>query len=340
MERASLDGLQLRAARDEDADGLIALVGAAYDEHPGCVLDLPGVDDDLPRPATTAARRGGRWWVLTHDGRVIGSIGTGAPSPQGVLELKRCYLDGRWRGRGLATRLIRRVEEHASALGATQVELWSDTRFTAAHHRYEQLGYAATGETRDLHDPSGTTEYRFARTLPPSPSPPPVRFVGPDAEDEVVAQALPDGSVLRGAVAGLRYAVEVDHAWRPRRALLAHGERHTQLTSDGHGRWWLDGAVAAALSGCTDVEMTATATTIQPVVRRLALGAGEQAEARLAVLDSTESAPGVAVATWTRQSARSYTCHERKARIEVEVDGFGLPVRVGELWRRTTPVDD
>jgi RimJ/RimL family protein N-acetyltransferase len=339
VERAPLDGLQLRAVRDEDGDELIRLVGAAYDEYPGCVLDLPGVDDDLPQPATTAARRGGRWWVLVQDGVVVGSIGTGAPTADGTLELKRCYLDGGWRGRGLATRLVRRVEEHAAALGATRVELWSDTRFSAAHHRYETLGYRRTGETRELHDPSDTTEFRFVRELPTAPTPAPVCFAGPE-DDEVVAQLLPDGSILRGRVGAVRYELEVDQAWRPRRAELGRGDRRSTLTSDGQGRWWLDGDEENTLDGCTDVGLPMTATALQPVLRRLALGAGDQAPAQLAVLDAPGRPPTTLDVTWTRQGVRSYLQQVGDDRVEVEVDRFGLPVRVGDRWHRTTEVDD
>lgn len=89
MVRTSLNGTHLRAARDEDADSLIALVGAAYAEHDGCVLDLPGVDADLTAPASTAAARGGRWWVLERQGVIVGSVGAGAVDEHGVLELKR-----------------------------------------------------------------------------------------------------------------------------------------------------------------------------------------------------------------------------------------------------------
>lgn len=156
--------LTLREVHDVDADALIALVGAAYAEHPGCVLDLPGVDADLCAPATTATARGGPWWVLVHDGAVIGCVGAGAPH-DGVIELKRLYLDAAWRGQGLASDLVRHIEAHAAGLGARQIELWSDTRFAAAHHRYTQLGYTPTGETRDLDDPSNTTEYRFVKDL-------------------------------------------------------------------------------------------------------------------------------------------------------------------------------
>ncbi|MFU8841572.1 MAG: putative glycolipid-binding domain-containing protein [Nitriliruptoraceae bacterium] len=341
MERAPLQGLQLRAARDKDADGLIRLVGAAYAEYPGCVLDLPGVDDDLPAPATTAARRGGRWWVLETDDEVVGSIGTGAPQADGTLELKRCYLDARWRGRGLATRLIRRVEEHAAALGVARIVLWSDTRFTAAHHRYQQLGYELTGETRELHDPSDTTEYRFVCAVPPATDPAPVRFAGPDGDDEVVARALPDGSVLRGQVGDARYELEVDHAWRPRRAVLADGPApRRQLSSDGQGRWWLDGDEATHLNGCTDVGLPITPTALQAVVRRMALGAGEQGLAQLAVLGGPAQPVTTQAVTWSRHSAYSYTRQVGDDRTVVEVDRFGLPVRVGDRWRRTTPVDE
>lgn len=336
MGRVPMEGLHLRAVREDDAAGLIRLVVQAYDEHPGCVLDLPGVDDDLPHPASTAARRGGRWWVLDLNGTVVGSIGTGAPDRHGTLELKRCYLDAGWRGRGLATRLVRRVEEHAAALGAARIELWSDTRFTAAHHRYEQLGYARTGETRDLHDPSGTTEYRFVRVLDPVPQPLPVRFTGPDGDDEVVARELPDGSILRGRVGATRYDIEVDHAWRPRRATLADGPTRTQLTSDGFGRWWQDGAEEAALDGCSDVGLPLTPSAFQPVVRRLTLGAGDRAEAKLAMLDAPTTTE---VVTWARNGVRSYTLHDGDDRVEVEVDQFGLPIRVGDRWYRTTEVE-
>jgi putative acetyltransferase len=155
----------LRPIRDEDAPAVIELVEAAYAEHPGCVLDLPGVDADLGAPATVAAGRGSPWWVVEDAGRVIATIGAGAPRDDGGLELKRLYLAADARGRGLATALVRHVEAHARQVGARYVDLWSDTRFTRAHHRYEQLGYTRTGETRELHDPSDTTEYRFVREL-------------------------------------------------------------------------------------------------------------------------------------------------------------------------------
>ena len=334
MAPSPLDGTHLRAARDEDSDSLVALVAAAYAEHPGCVLDLPGVDHDLVAPATEAAARGGRWWVLERDGHIVGSIGTGPLNPDGVLELKRCYLDVGLRGRGMATRLITRVETHASALGATAVELWSDTRFTAAHHRYTSLGYQDTGRTRELHDPSDTTERHFRKELEPDEAVEPVHLDGPYGEEEVVARELPDGNTLRGRANGTTYSLEVDHAWRPRRVTVWSNGTTAILTSDGHGRWWADGEPVEELTGCTDAALALSPTAVQFPIRRLGLQTGETVEVRLAMLPHPLGPALDTPARFGRTGVRSYRQHLDGVDIDIEVDVHGLPVIVGDAWRR------
>lgn len=166
----TLAGLPLRPLEPDHADGVVRLVGDVYAEYEGCVLDLPGVDADLPELAERLATAGGRGWVVTDDDRVVACVGV---APHDVedgpgAELKRLYVAASHRRRGLGRALVALVEAHADgALGARAIELWSDTRFADAHRLYEQCGYVATGETRDLHDPSHTTEYRFVRTLVP-----------------------------------------------------------------------------------------------------------------------------------------------------------------------------
>ncbi len=155
----------LRPVRDDDADGLIALVGAAFDEYSGCVLDLPGLDADLVRPATSAAAASTTFWVVEAAGTLVASIGAGPRREDGTVELKRLYVLPSHRRRGLAQGLVALVEAHARHRGASAIDLWSDTRFTEAHRLYTRLGYIPTGQTRDLHDPSDTTEYHFRRTL-------------------------------------------------------------------------------------------------------------------------------------------------------------------------------
>jgi GNAT superfamily N-acetyltransferase len=171
----------IRPVRDADAEGLVELVGEAYAEYPGCVLDLPGVDADLVSPASSAEEAGTILWVVEDAGRIVGSIGAGRLDTAvasrdriATVELKRLYVAASHRRRGLATGLVRLVEQHAVGVGATTVDLWSDTRFSDAHRLYVRLGYRHTGRTRELEDPSQTTEYHFQRDVrtPPRPQAP------------------------------------------------------------------------------------------------------------------------------------------------------------------------
>jgi GNAT superfamily N-acetyltransferase len=172
---------ELRRVRDRDAQGLIALVSEAYAEYPGCVLDLPGVDADLVSPASSADHAGTTLWVVEDAGRIVASIGagrlttaeSGGDQPATVesgdqparVELKRLYIAASHRRRGLAAGLVQLIEQHALEVGAAAVDLWSDTRFRDAHRLYERLEYRRTGRSRELDDPSQTTEYHFQREL-------------------------------------------------------------------------------------------------------------------------------------------------------------------------------
>lgn len=159
-----------RPLRDDDSDALIRLIGGVYAEYPGCVLDLPGIDDDLPRMREVIEAADGGFWVVERDGELVASGGWAPHEVDGRAgaELKRLYVRADQRGVGIGAWLVRRIEAAASAAGAEVIELWSDTRFLDAHRLYARLGYEPTGETRELHDPSETTEYRFVKTLAPA----------------------------------------------------------------------------------------------------------------------------------------------------------------------------
>lgn len=161
---------EVRPVVDDDADGLIALIGAAYDEHPGCVLDLPGVDRDLTAPASSARERDVAWWVVMDRDVLVASVAHGPPIAVGgrgapEVELKRLYVAGSHRRRGLASTLTRAIAERATALGAAALHAWSDTRFVDAHRMYERLGFVRSPFTRDLDDPSCTCEAHFRLPL-------------------------------------------------------------------------------------------------------------------------------------------------------------------------------
>jgi putative acetyltransferase len=156
---------RIRAARDADAPGLIALIGACFAEYPGCVLDVDGEMQELLAIAAHYARRGGRVWVAEDAGAVVGSVGVVPARGPGGVELQKLYVARESRKRGLGSALCALVEVEGRARGAGYVELWSDTRFTDAHRLYEGRGYRRSGATRELHDKSATVEFHFRREL-------------------------------------------------------------------------------------------------------------------------------------------------------------------------------
>jgi len=157
-------GLAVRPVRDTDSAALIGLIGGCWAEYPGCVLDVDGEESWLRAPAAAYAAKGGALWVVERAGAVVGCVGLVRHGER--AELKSLYVARAGRRQGLGARLVALVEAAAAAGGARAVELWSDSRFTAAHRLYQRLGYARTGRERELHDLSGTTEYEFGKLLP------------------------------------------------------------------------------------------------------------------------------------------------------------------------------
>ena len=152
-----MDGL--RPATDADSAGIIELIGAVFAEYPGCVLDVDREEPELRAPASSFDR----FWVVEQGRRIVACVGCELRGE--VAELKKLYVARDARRRGIARRLVELVEETARAAGANRVELWSDTRFTAAHALYLALGYAQLPETRELHDLSRTVEHHFLKIL-------------------------------------------------------------------------------------------------------------------------------------------------------------------------------
>jgi GNAT superfamily N-acetyltransferase len=155
----------LRPADDDDAWGVIALIGGCWSEYPGCVMDVHGECPDLLAPATAYRGQGGAFWVATDGcGTVVATVGW-RPLAEGTFELERLYVNPRWRGRGLGARLTGLVEKAAVAALASRVELWSDTRFEAAHRMYERIGFVSTNRERELGDLSNTRERHFVKVV-------------------------------------------------------------------------------------------------------------------------------------------------------------------------------
>lgn len=155
----------LRTARDDDADGLIELIGSVFAEYPNCVFDVDGELPELRRIASAFREMNGRFWIAERGGRVVGSIGFAPSTEVGGIELKKLYVAASERNRGLGERLLALIEHEAAERGAHFIDLWSDTRFETAHRFYETRGFGRGPTTRALHDQSNTVEYYFRKEL-------------------------------------------------------------------------------------------------------------------------------------------------------------------------------
>ena len=154
----------IRAATDADSAAVIAVVSACWDEYPGCVTDIAGEAPALLAPATAHAAGAGGCWVFCADGVVAGVVAAW-PLGDGVWEVGKMYVAAHHRGSGAAHDLLAVAEAHAAAGGATELRLWSDTRFERAHAFYEKHGFVRTGPLRVLGDESGSIEFGYVKPL-------------------------------------------------------------------------------------------------------------------------------------------------------------------------------
>jgi GNAT superfamily N-acetyltransferase len=155
---------QLRAGRDEDAAGFIALIDACWAEYPGCVLDIDGEVPELRALATYFADAGGALFAAEADGVIVGMAAT-RPAADGAWELCKMYVALDQRGTGVAARLLATTLAHAMAHGAATMTLWTDTRFERAHRFYEKHGFVRQGAPRELGDKSHSVEYPYLLLL-------------------------------------------------------------------------------------------------------------------------------------------------------------------------------
>lgn len=152
---------EIRPGTDADSAALIALISDVFGEYPGCILDVDGEMPELRRPATQIREAGGLFWVAERGGELVGTVSCRPGAVPGMMELKRLYIRANQRRQGLARHLVALVEAAARDARCPVIELWSDSRFTAAHAFYARLGFRRGPERRFLNDLSATWELYF-----------------------------------------------------------------------------------------------------------------------------------------------------------------------------------
>jgi hypothetical protein len=101
-------------------------------------------------------------------------------------------------------------------------------------------------------------------------------------------------AVEDGVAWTVQYAITVDPSWRTTIATVTGwattGRRTVTLTTDGDGRWLVDGTRVRELDGCLDVDLESSACTNLLPVRRLELAVGESALAPAAYVRAADLA--------------------------------------------------
>lgn len=156
----------LRAAAVSDSAAIITLIDSVYREY-GDQICLTGADSDLADIESHYHRKGDKFIVLVHEGRIIGSHSVVRVSfADPVCTFKRLYLEKSYRGSKLGWELMSWAICEAKLTGFNKVEFWSDSRFLRAHHFFEKFGFTRTGKVRDMTDGSMPySELHFFRDL-------------------------------------------------------------------------------------------------------------------------------------------------------------------------------
>jgi DNA-binding MarR family transcriptional regulator len=103
----------------------------------------------------------GRFFVATSDGEPVACGGVRTVS-DGRAEIKRLWVDPTWRGSGLGSRMLRRLEAEAAASGHDEVVLDTKAGLTEAIAMYGRFGYRPIERYND----NAEAELFFAKTLP------------------------------------------------------------------------------------------------------------------------------------------------------------------------------
>jgi putative acetyltransferase len=108
--------------------------------------------EQMARPDTTT-------FLVRIDGAAVG-CGALRRHDAGLGEVKRMYLRPETRGRGLAARLLDRIEQEALDQGLTELALETGKGFVAARRAYERAGFEACGPFADYPDSGYAAFYR------------------------------------------------------------------------------------------------------------------------------------------------------------------------------------
>jgi N-acetylglutamate synthase-like GNAT family acetyltransferase len=147
----------VRRTLPDDVPGILKLISEIFAEY-GCVLDAENEDTHLLNPGPYFRERGGEFWVVEEQGKIVATAAVVLHDEAG--ELKCLYVHRSLRRRGWGRKLTKLGMDYARQAGKERMIVWSDTRFREAHRLYSRMGFTQRG-VRELHDSNNSIEYGF-----------------------------------------------------------------------------------------------------------------------------------------------------------------------------------
>jgi putative acetyltransferase len=132
--------MEPRRAREADVPAVVALVTRTLAEF-GITFGV-GAPTDAQLQALPASYEsaGGAFFVVEEGGAIVGTAGI-FPKGEATFELRKMYLDGAVRGRGVGQRLFEVCLAFARERGARHIVLDTTERMKGAIAFYEQRGF-------------------------------------------------------------------------------------------------------------------------------------------------------------------------------------------------------
>lgn len=132
-------GPRLRAATGADSSNVVALIRRVLREF-RLPFDPDGIDRPLFEIGTHFRGPGRRLWVLEDRDRVVGTVAIDRWRGD-VAEIKKMFLDRRYRGRGLGWRMLKRALAYTRRAGYGAVRLETHSTLKASIGMYMKAGF-------------------------------------------------------------------------------------------------------------------------------------------------------------------------------------------------------
>ncbi len=102
-------------------------------------------DLDLEDPKKHYIDRGGMFFVLKDDGKIVGTVAI-INKGNNIAELKRLYVNKEDQGKGLGSKLFDAVITYCKEHGFIKLEFETNKKFTKAHVLYQKRGFKTINE--------------------------------------------------------------------------------------------------------------------------------------------------------------------------------------------------